>query len=133
MVDVVQREMDKASYCTAAVATDGTNATLVTLTARNANGKGVGPTVLDIWLSDSATGVGLTATTASGAVAGKTNGTTGTDLVVHVAKKGLCIQTLGNGTYQLSITDTAKTAFKVCYQLDGVSAVVTTLATASYG
>jgi hypothetical protein len=33
----------------------------------------------------------------------------------------------------LSITDAAKTAFKVCCQIDDVSQVVTTLATASYG
>jgi hypothetical protein len=38
MVDVSQRQFDKPAYASAVVATDGSNATLVTLTIRNANG-----------------------------------------------------------------------------------------------
>jgi hypothetical protein len=65
----------------------------------------------DWWLSDDATyGAGLTATTASGAVGA---GAEGTDLVVYVAKKATRSQTNSSGQYQLSITDTAKTAFNV--------------------
>jgi hypothetical protein len=132
MVEVTQREFDRPSYATAAVATDGANATLVTITAKNANGRPT-PVIMDLWLSDTTTGSLLTAVTASGAVQGKNNGVTGTDLVVHVAKKALCVMTLAAGTYQLSITDTAKTAFKVFVQIDGVRSLVATLATASYG
>jgi hypothetical protein len=133
MPDVTQREFDRPFYVSGVVATDGTNATLVTITVRNANGRAVGPVIMDIYLSDLATGGLLTATTASGAVAGKTNGTTGTDLVVHVAKKALCVLTLAAGTYQLSITDTAKTAFKIFAQVDGIPSLVATLSAASYG
>jgi hypothetical protein len=133
MVDVVQREMERPAYATAAVVTDGTNATLVTITVKNANGKPTGPYNFDLWLSDSTTGALLTATTASGAVQGKTNGTTGTDLATYVAKKALYVQCLANGTYQLSITDTAKTAFKLWALIGDFPCLVTTLAAASYG
>jgi hypothetical protein len=132
MVEVTQREFDRPSYATATVATDGANATLVTITAKNANGRPT-PVIMDLWLSDTATGSLLTAVTASGAVQGKNNGVTGTDLVVHVAKKALCVMTLAAGTYQLSITDTAKTAFKIFVQIDGVRSLVASLVTASYG
>jgi hypothetical protein len=134
MTDVTQRLFDKPAYATAVVATDGTNATKVTITIRNANGKPMAqPTNFDLYLSDSAVGQGLTATTASGAVGAKTAGTTGTDLSAYVAKKALYVQSLADGTYVLSITDTVKTAFKVCVGLDELPAVVATLATASYG
>lgn len=134
MGDIVQREFDRPFNATAVVATDGANATLVTLTVRNANGAPMRqPVNFDLWLSDATTGFGVTSTTASGAVASKTDGTTGKDLVVYITKKALRVQTKADGTYQLSITDTAKTAFKVCVQLAEMSAVVTTLATASYG
>jgi hypothetical protein len=134
MPDVAQRQFDKPFYVTAVVASDGANATLVTLTVRKATGSPMAiPTNFDLYLSDDAVGQGLTATTASGAVQGKTNGTTGTDLSVYVAKKALYVQSLKNGTYKLSITDTGKTAFKVVVGLDDLTSVVATLATASYG
>lgn len=89
--------------------------------------------VFDIFLSDSAAGVGLTATTASGAVAAKA--ASGADFGILTAKKALRVQTLANGTYILSITDTAKTAFKVCAVVpaSGKPVVGMTLATANYG
>lgn len=86
---------------------------------------------LDVWLSDSADGAGLTATTASGAVAAKTS--SGVDLSVMVAKKATRVQTLATGIYTLSITDTAKTAFKVCAQCGVAKATPRTLTTADYG
>jgi hypothetical protein len=124
---------NRPHYVEAAVATDGTNATLVTLTVHNAQGALSGPKIFDVYLSDSTAGVGLTATTASGAVGDKTAGTTGTVIATLTTKKALRVQSLAAGTYQLSITDTAKTAFKICVNLDGVIQVVATLATASYG
>lgn len=133
-MDVEQQDFNRPVDATAAVATDGANATLVTITVKNANGKPMAkPVNMDLWLSDAATGAGVTATTASGNVTDKTAGTTGIVLGTYTAKKALRVQTLANGTYQLSITDTSKTAFYVCVQLDGLPIVVTHLATASYG
>lgn len=123
-----------AVTATAAVATDGSNATLVTITAKDATGAAVAGAVFDLILSDSAAGVGYSAATASGAVTVKTAGTTGTLLGTYLAKFGLRVQTNASGTFGLSITDTAKTAFKVVVILpNGNVVVVATLATASYG
>ena len=65
-----------------------------------------------LWLSDAATGLGLAATAASGAVAVK--GTDGFDIGILTAKKALVCQTKADGTYILSITDTSKTLYYVC-------------------
>lgn len=91
------------------------------------------PFTLDIWLSDAATGAGLTATTASGAVAAKA--ASGADFSTFVSKKALRVQTLATGIYILSITDTAKTGFYVCAQLpgNGKAQIGTQLITANYG
>lgn len=115
------------------VATDGTNATLVTMTVRNAQGVPAGIKNFVVWLSDSAAGLGLTATTASGAVGDKTAGTTGQVLCILTTKKSWMVQSIANGTYKLSITDSAKTAFYVWAVIDGEKCLVATLATASYG
>lgn len=133
MVDVVQRQFDRPSYATAAVAAGAANISEVTITVRNANGYPISGAVFDLWLSDSAAGIGYSATTASGAVTVKTAGTTGTLMGTYLAKFGLRVMTLANGTFVLSITDTAKTAFKIAVNIDGVTQVVATLATASYG
>lgn len=133
MVDSVQWAYDRPHSVTASAATDGANATLVTLTIKNAQGRPVGPKSFLLYLSDSATGLGLTATTASGNVTDKTAGTTGQVLGTLTSKKALVVQNIADGTYQLSITDTSKTAFKVCVEIDGVVYVPITLATANYG
>lgn len=70
------------------------------------------------WLSDATTGIGLTATTASGAVAA---GASGTDLVALVSKKMTISQCTVAGVYIASITDTAKTAFILTVQLENGS------------
>lgn len=87
---------------------------------------------IEIWLSDAATGLGITGTTASGAVAA---GATGTDLAVLVTKKMIRAQTDVNGSYTLSITDTAKTAFYVAIKLTkhNKARVSAVLATANFG
>lgn len=64
-----------------------------------------------LWLSDAATGLGVTGTTASGAVAN--SGTSGKDLAALVTKKVIMAQSDATGAYTLSITDTAKTGFYV--------------------
>jgi hypothetical protein len=125
---------DRPHQLTAKAATDGTNATLVTITLRNAMGGPGGGKWMRLWLGDTANGIGLTATTASGAVGDKTAGTTGTVMGVLTTKKALLVQTTAAGTYQLSITDTAKTPFYVHAEIDGVLyANLLHLQTASYG
>lgn len=134
MTDSAQWAYNRPHYFTAVVATDGANATKVTITVRTATGAPVvTPKMFDLWLSDNASTFNVTATTASGAVQGKTDGTTGKDIVTYISKKALKVQTVAAGTYVLSITDTAKTAFKVCGEIDGVPYLIATLATASYG
>lgn len=95
-------------------AAGGANVSLVTFQAKDAAGNNLAyPTPLTVYLSDAATGAGLTATTASGAVAA---GASGTDLAALVAKKALSVQTDATGKYILSITDTGKTGFyPACY------------------
>jgi predicted RecA/RadA family phage recombinase len=115
-----------------AAAAGAANVSEVTVTVKDAAGNTVAAVHnLDLWLSDDADGEGLTGTTASGAVAAKA--ASGTDLVAYVAKKALRVQTKKTGVYVLSITDTAKTAFKVCGAINGKTVVGVTLATASYG
>lgn len=72
----------------------------------------------DLWLSDAASGLGLTAVTASGTVV---VGTPGADLADVVAKKFKTVMTDATGRYQLVITDTAKTAFFLCIGSDVLS------------
>ena len=133
-MEVAQRQVDTPAYATATVAPAAANVAEVTITFRNLNGKPLVTGFYYLFLSDSPTGVGLTAVTASGAVASK-GALYGTDVAVLVAKKALIVQarTPAGIVYVLSITDAAKTAFRVCVQIGGVTQVVATLTTASYG
>ena len=87
--------------------------------------------MLDIWLSDAASGAGLTGTSASGAVAAKA--ASGVDFQIYSAKKAWRVQTLATGIYILSITDSAKTAFYPCASIVGQTVVGAALLTANYG
>jgi hypothetical protein len=86
---------------------------------------------LSVWLSDAATGAGLTAVTASGGLAV----TTGTQLLAKVAAKALDTLTDATGKMVFSITDTAKTGFFVCVIVPGTGLVFVSaqLITANYG
>jgi hypothetical protein len=86
-----------------------------------------------LWLSDSASGLGLTGTTASGTVQVKSGA--GFDLGILSAKKSLSVQTLATGLYTLEITDTAKTGFYIAAQnpFTGQVFVSSQLITANYG
>lgn len=86
-----------------------------------------------IWLSDSATGVGLTSTSASGTVQAKS--ASGVDFGVLTAKKALIAQPLATGIYTLEITDSAKTGFYVCTQdpYSGQVNVSRAMVTGDYG
>lgn len=119
---------------TFAIAAGGTNISEVTITVKDADGATVAAVHhLDVWLSDAASGQGLTGTTASGAVAAKA--ASGTDLIVLVAKKATRVQTLATGVYVLSITDSAKTGFYVAATIPllGKAAVSAQLVTGDYG
>lgn len=105
----------------------------VTIALKDAAGNALAKAIaLLIWLSDAATGAGLTATAASGTVQAAAGG--GQDMGVLTAKKCLIAQTKTDGTYVLEITDTAKTGFYVCVQLPNGKVVVSAqLVTANYG
>lgn len=85
---------------------------------------------MEVWLSDNTTGIGLTSTTASGAVAA---GASGTDLGAITSKKALVVITDATGKYILSITDNAKTNFCPACTIGGKIAVGARLSNASYG
>lgn len=119
---------------TFAAAAGGANVCEVTITVKDAAAATLtGIRNLEIWLSDAATGAGLTGTTASGTVTAKSN--EGTVLTALTAKKHLTGQTLAAGTFILEITDTAKTGFYVAVAnpLTGAPIVSAQLVTGNYG
>lgn len=125
---------DMPASVTFAAAAGGANVCEVTITVKDAAGVAIAEVFnLDVWLSDAATGAGLTSTSASGTVQAKA--ASGADLEVMTAKKAIRVQTLATGIYILEITDTAKTAFYVCAQVPGTGKTVvsTVLATGDYG
>ena len=89
------------------------NISEVTIQAKDAAGVNMTRAVIFLcYLSDASTGIGLTGTTASGAVTAKA--ASGTDFGAITAKKALIAQTKADGTFILSITDANKTSFYVC-------------------
>lgn len=119
---------------TMAAAAAGANVSEVTITATDGDGRAIAEALMfDLWLSDATTGAGLTGTTASGTVTAKS--AAGIVVDTYTAKKAIRVQTLATGVFILEITDTAKTAFKVCAQAPGTGRTIVgaTLATASYG
>lgn len=108
---------------TFAIASAAANVSEVTITVVNKDGYTIpGVHVLDVWLSDAATGVGLTGTTASGTVQAKA--ASGTVHGALTAKKALRVSTLTTGVFVLEITDLAKTGFYVAAALGVVPAQV---------
>jgi hypothetical protein len=89
------------------------------------------PWDMDLILSDTSTGTGITATTPSGGI----SITTGTALNTYTANKALYVQSNANGVVVLNITDTAKTGFYVMVQGNPtpLPAVSPQLVTANYG
>lgn len=89
--------------------------------------------IFSVWLSDAATGIGLTATTASGTVTNKS--ASGVVFAADVAKKFLRVQPLATGIFTLEITDTAKTGFYIACQnpFTGQVTVSRQLTSADYG
>lgn len=91
------------------------------------------PSLFEIWLSDAATGAGLTAATATGGIAAVA--TFGIVWSIQTAAKALRVQANAAGLFKLAITDTAKTAFYPCALnlATGYVVVGTQLITANYG
>lgn len=117
---------------TGSAAAGGANVSEVTITVKDAAAATVAAVHhIDVWLSDAATCEGLTVTSASGTVQAKA--ASGTDLQVYSAKKAVRVQTLATGVYILEITDTAKTGFIVCAEVNGKAAVIDTLVAGDYG
>lgn len=109
------------------------NISLVTFQALDGAGQPVAaPVNFTLFLSDSAVGAGMTASTASGTVVA---GAAGVDFGDITAKKAKNVQTDITGKYILAITDTAKTHFYPCAILDntGLPFVGPQLTTANYG
>jgi hypothetical protein len=116
------------------IAAGGANVCEVTLTVQDGHGNAMAvPIVLNVWLSDAATGAGLTASSASGTVQAKS--ASGADFGALTAKKALVVQTKADGTYILEITDTAKTGFYVAAELPfaGLPVISRQLVTGDYG
>jgi hypothetical protein len=112
---LAQNNLPLPAKATVTITPAAANASLVSFTITDNGGNAITgtPFVVDIWLSDAATGVGLTAVTASGTVAV----TTGTLIVADVAKKFTRMMSDTNGVASITITDTAKTGFYVA--IDG--------------
>lgn len=87
----------------------------------------------DMWLSDAATGAGLTGTTASGGIAAVA--ASGVVLTALVASKLIRAQTKADGSFTLAITDSARTLFYPCMQTpgDGQTVAGAQLITGNYG
>lgn len=99
-----------------AYAAGAANVAEVEISVVNVGGQVIaGVHVLDILLSDAATGMGITATAASGTVQAKA--ASGTDYGALTAKKALRVSTLATGKYTLEITDSAKTGFYVAVSI----------------
>lgn len=122
----------EARNITGVAAAATANMSEVTITVVDENGVAV-PKVhhLDVWLSDDVDGEGLTGTSASGTVTNKS--ASGRIIATHTAKKELRVETLKTGVFVLEITDTAKTAFKVCASINGKAVVLKTLTAGNYG
>lgn len=128
---IVRNEPDQVTITPAAGATNVTLVTLQVVTNEGVNYNGVMPML--VWLSDVATGNGLTATTVSGTVG---VGSKGTTLNALTASKALYVLTSTDGSYILSITDTGKLACYVCARAQPghkVKPNTKLLTTANYG
>ncbi len=125
------RVTGQPSTATLAAAAGASTEAIVTITVKDGAGVAVtAPVTMHVMLSDASTGLGITGTTASGAVAA---GDTGSVLLATVSKKLLMVQTSAAGVFKLSITDSAKTQFYVVVNVPGCKPVVARVLTANYG
>jgi hypothetical protein len=114
-------------------AANGANTTAITIQLKDGGGNNLAVVVpIDVWLSDAATGIGLTGTTASGTVG---TGASGTDLGTLTSKKAFRSITDATGKYILGIVDTVKTGFFPCCTIAGTGQIFVgaQLTAGSYG
>lgn len=99
---------DNLGYSIAiAWAAGATNTATITVTVTDADGAALTyPVALDVWISEAATGIGLTADSYSGDV----TTTTGAELMEHVSKKLFTCLTSDAGVLVLSAVASAKPA-----------------------
>lgn len=117
---------------TLSAAASTSNVCDVTATVVDGSGAAIAkPFIFDLWLSDAATGAGLTGTSASGTVTAKS--ASGVVIDTYTSKKALRVQSLATGVFTLAITDSSKTGFYVAAELGGILAVSDQLETADYG
>ena len=104
----------------------------VVIQVKDAHGVNVAkPVLITVWLSDAATGLGLTGTAASGTVQAKS--ASGAVVGTLEAKKALVVQTLATGAFTLEITDTSKTKYYIGASIGGAQTVSAQLETTDYG
>lgn len=118
---------------TVALSAGAANVVTATITLKNDADEAIAAAqVVEVFISRSAVGAGLTATAASGALAA----TTGAILTALTAKKHIIAVTDANGVLVLTLTDTAKTEGEYfIVKLPGTGKLVVSAATvtASYG
>ncbi len=121
-----------ASSVTISNAASTSNVSLVTFQVADCDGVAVAQVQpIDVYLSDSAAGAGLTATTASGGIAA---GASGFIAGVGTTSKAVTAVTDATGKFILAITDSAKTHFYPVVILLGQQVEVgARLTDASYG
>lgn len=96
-----------AQYVTIAIAAGATNSFDATITVKDAKGNTVAAVHnLEVWISEAATGIGLTADSYSGAV----TASTGAVLTALTAKKHLIVSTAATGIAVINAVDSAKPA-----------------------
>lgn len=112
-------------------AAGASNITNVTIQLKDGSGTALtNAAIVDVWLSDAATGLGITGTAASGTPAP----TTGTILGILTAKKAWRVVSNASGVIVLEITDTAKTGFYVAVGANNtVIAISSQLVAGNYG
>jgi hypothetical protein len=122
----------KAASVTISNTAGSANVSSVTFQFKDGDGNNLtAPTVVDLWLSDASTGLGLTATTASGGVVA---GASGVVIGILTAAKAFRAVTDATGKAILTITDTSKTTFYPVASVPGGSVTVgAQLTSGSYG
>ena len=98
---------DTVATTTIALAAGATDTMTVTITVKDAGGTAIDAVhALEVWISEAATGIGLTADSYSGDV----TATTGTELQEVVSKKHYTYLTAATGILVMSAVDTANPA-----------------------
>lgn len=129
---LIGQNIPSFALITAAPGAAGSNISNVTIQMQDNDGNNVAQSdVIDVWLSDAASGQGLTGTTASGGIAAAAGG--GAILSVGTTSKSLQAQPNTSGAFVLAITDTAKTGFYVAAAIAGRPFVSAQMVSANYG